>query len=198
MNRLHRWYCRSNQWKQKLDNEILPWALSEVDLGDEVLEVGPGPGLTTDWLRHRAKRITCIEVDPSLASLLSQRTASTNITVHCGDATAMALPDNMFSSAVCFTVLHHLPTPALQDRLFAEVYRVLRPGGVFTGTDSMRSFLMRVFHIRDTMVLVDPASLPLRLESAGFRDVKIEIGAGRFRFFASRPCESAPSNTCGH
>jgi SAM-dependent methyltransferase len=109
----------------------------------------------------------------------------------------MELPDNIFSSAVCFTVLHHLPTPALQDRLFAEVYQVLRPGGVFTGTDSMRSFLMRVFHVRDTMVLVDPASLPLRLESAGFRDVKIEIGAVRFRFSASRPRESAPAILAG-
>jgi SAM-dependent methyltransferase len=102
----------------------------------------------------------------------------------------MELPDNIFSSAVCFTVLHHLPTPALQDRLFAEVYQVLRPGGVFTGTDSMRSFLMRVFHVRDTMVLVDPAS-------AGFRDVKIEIGAVRFRFSASRPRESAPAILAG-
>jgi hypothetical protein len=45
------------------------------------------------------------------------------------------------------------------------------------------------------MVLLDPASLPPRLESAGFCDVKIEIGAGRFRFFARRPSESGP-NIC--
>jgi len=51
-------------------------------------------------------------------------------------------------------MLHHVASPALQDRLFAEVYRVLRPGGAFAGIDSMRSVLMRIFHIRDTMVLV--------------------------------------------
>lgn len=195
MNRLHHWYCRSTQWKQKLDNEILPWALSGVELGDEVLEVGPGPGLTTDWLRCRSKSITCIEVDPSLASSLCRRTANTNVSVRCADATAMPFPDRLFSGAVCFTVLHHLPSAALQNRLFAEVYRVLRPGGVFVGVDSMRSLLMRIFHVRDTMVPVDPVALPGRLQSAGFRDMKVAINAGRFRFFARRPFASSPVST---
>jgi len=189
MNRLHRWYCRSARWKQKLENEILPWSLSGVDLGNEVLEVGPGPGLTTDWLRRLCKQITCIEIDPGLASSLSHRMANTNVSVQCDDATAMPYRDRTFSGAVSFTMLHHVPSPALQDRLFAEVYRVLRPGGVFAGTDSMRSLVLRIFHIRDTMVLVDPATLPLRLEGVGFRDVRIEIGAGRFRFSARRPFE---------
>jgi len=76
--------------------------------------------------------------------------------VHCGDATAMPFPDRSFSSAVCFTVLHHVPSTGLQNRLFSEVYRVLRPGGTFAGMDSMNSPLMQVFHFRDTLVLVDP------------------------------------------
>lgn len=101
----------------------------------------------------------------------------------------MPYRDRMFSSAVSFTMLHHVRSVGLQDRLFAEVYRVLRPGGVFAGTDSMRSLLMRIFHIRDTMVLVDPATLPARLEAVGFKDVKIEEGVARFRFFARRPPE---------
>ena len=189
MNRLHRWYCRSSQWKQKLEGEVLPWSLRGVDLGNDVLEVGPGPGLTTDWLRPRHKSLTCIEVDQELARSLAQRTAHSNVRVLCADATAIPYPDRTFSGAVSFTMLHHVPSPALQDRFFAQVYRVLRPGGVFAGTDSMRSLLMRIFHIRDTMVLVDPATLPFRLEGVGFKDVNIEIGAGRFRFFARRPSE---------
>lgn len=187
MNRLHRWYCRSSEWKRKLENDVLPWALSGVDLGDEVLEVGPGAGLTTGWLRHQSKSITCIEVDFGLASLLSRRMANTNVSAQCGDATAMPYCDQVFSGAVSFTMLHHVPSPALQDRLFAETYRVLRPGGVFAGTDNMPSLLMRAFHICDIMVLVDPVSLKTRLESVGFIDVEIEIGVGMFRFFARRP-----------
>ena len=190
MNRLHRWYCRSDRWKQKLESEILPWSLSGIDLGNEVLEVGPGPGLTTDWLRHQSKTLTCIEVDPGLASLLDRRTARTNIRVQCGDATALPYCNHAFSGVVSFTMLHHVPSPALQDRLFTEVHRVLKLGGVFAGTDSMPSLLMRVFHICDTMVLVDPVSLHSRLEASGFRDVKIEVGTGRFRFFARRPSQT--------
>ncbi|HEV2400841.1 MAG TPA: class I SAM-dependent methyltransferase [Candidatus Sulfotelmatobacter sp.] len=164
-------------------------------MGDEVLEVGPGPGLTTDWLRCRSKSITCIEVDPSLANSLCRRTANTNVSVRCADATPMPFPDRLFSSAVCFTVLHHLPSAALQNRLFAEVYRVLRPGSVFVGVDSMRSLLMRIFHVRDTMLPVDPVALPGRLQSAGFRDMNVAINAGRFRFFARRPFASSPVST---
>ena len=187
MNRLHRWYCRSRPWKRKLENEVLPWSLDGIDLGDEVLELGPGPGLTTDWLRLRYIGVNCIEVDEELARSLGRRTANANVRVQCADATAMPYRDSTFSGAVAFTMLHHVPSPALQDRLFAEVYRVLRPGGVFAGTDSVQSWLMRMFHICDTMVLVDPARLRIRLELTGFKDVKVEDGAGRFRFFARRP-----------
>lgn len=189
MNRLHRWYCRSSFWKQKVEQEILPWSLSGVELGNEVLEVGPGPGLTTDWLRHQCENIACLEIDPVLADSLSDRMANTNVSVQCGDATAMPFPDQAFSGVVSFTMLHHTPSPALQDRLFAEAYRVLRPGGAFAGTDSMKSILMRIFHICDTMVLVDPGTLPARLEAVGFKGVKIAIRAGRFRFLAHRPSE---------
>jgi len=187
MNRLHRWYCRSNRWKKKLEIEILPWSMNGVELGEAVLEIGPGPGLTTEWLRHHSGALTCIEVDRDLAASLEQRTAATGIHVHCGDATAMPYGDCSFSAVLSFTMLHHVRSATLQNRLFAEAYRVLRPGGTFAGVDSTQSLLMRIFHIGDTMMLVDPAGLPARLESVGFRETQTEIGTGRFRFFARRP-----------
>ena len=165
----------------------MPWSLNGVDLGDEVLEIGPGPGLTTDWLSQRYRNITCLEVDPHLALSLKKRTADSNITVQLGDATAMPFPDQTFSGVVSFTMLHHVPSAVLQNRLFTEVYRVLKPGGVFAGVDSAWSLRMRIFHFGDTMVLVDPAELPVRLESANFNWVRIEAGVGRFRFCARRP-----------
>ena len=67
MNRLHRWYCRSGAWAATVRDE-LPRVLRGVELGDEVLEVGPGPGLTTDLLRTRVPRLTAIEIDPQLAA----------------------------------------------------------------------------------------------------------------------------------
>jgi SAM-dependent methyltransferase len=126
-------------------------------------------------------------MDSRLATSLQQRTTGKNVAVKCGDAAAMAFPERSFASVVCFTMLHHVPSAQLQDRLFAEVYRVLRPGGIFAGTDSRRSLLMQLFHLHDTMVLVDPMKLPARLESAGFADVDVELRTDRFRFSAMRP-----------
>lgn len=190
MNRFHRWYCQTGHWRRKLEETIMPWALAGVELDHDVLEIGPGPGLTTDWLRLRAKRVTCIEMNLGLAGSLQSRVAGTNVDVRCADATAMPFADRAFMSVVCCTVLHHVPSRELQDCLFAEAFRVLKPGGAFAGTDSLGSLLMRIIHLGDTMVLVDPATLPSRLEWAGFRNVRVEVGAGRFRFLAQRPIGS--------
>ena len=186
MNRMHRWICRSAFWKKLLQNEMLPWALKDVDLGQNLLEVGPGPGLTTDFLRTRSDRMTALEVDPALADLLKRRMSGTNVTVIQGDASVMPFEDATFSAAVAFTMLHHVPSPTLQDRLLSEVYRVLKPGGVFVGTDSVWSPGLWLIHIGDTLVPVDPRTFKSRLESAGFTDVQIELERKRFRFSARR------------
>jgi len=191
MNCLHRWYCNSDHWKRAVTKGIIPWALEGITLGESVLEVGPGPGVTTDWLRHRVDRMECLEIDPSLAESLQCRFSATNVTVRCGDATAMPYDVCRFDSVLSFTMLHHIITPELQDRFFREAYRVLQPGGAFAGVDSLPSVLMSVFHIRDTLTFVAPDTLAQRLRVSGFTDVQIEIGSGRFRFAAKRPIDPA-------
>jgi SAM-dependent methyltransferase len=187
MNRLHRWYCRSNSWKQHLAESLLPWAMDGIDLGEELLEVGPGPGLTTDILRQQFPRVTSLEIDPRLATALGDRMRRTNVRVLEGDAAAMPFRDASFSGAVAFTMLHHVSSATTQDRLFAEVCRVLRPGGTFVGSDSLWSRMFQVFHWFDTMVVVDPNTLGDRLKAAGFGDVSIAVGERTFRFAARRP-----------
>ena len=186
MNRFHRWYCRTDFWKQTLESQIVPWSIQEVELGDEVLEIGPGPGLTTDILRQRLAHLTSLEIDSRLAAALKQRLQGTNVQVIEGSATAMPFADNAFSGAVSFTMLHHIPSPDLQDRLLTEVYRVLKPGGVFAGTDSRWSVGFHLIHLWDTMVVVEPDIFGARLEAAGFKEVSVEVGKKAFRFRARR------------
>jgi predicted methyltransferase len=71
-------------------------------------------------------------------------------------------------------MLHHVPTAELQDRLFAELARVLAPGGVVVLSDSVASEDLRSLHDGDTYNPVDPATLPARLERAGFADVVVQ------------------------
>ena len=191
MNRLHHWYCRSKGWKQRLEHEIFPWTLEGVDLDGDVLELGPGPGLTTDWLRYQCPHLTCLELDSALAQSLQERLRNENVTVELGDATAMPFRDKTFSAVLSFTMLHHVPSSGLQDRVFAEAFRVLRPGGIFVGSDSSWSVRMWLYHLADTLVAIDPKRLPERLRTAGFKDVDIEALGGRFRFRAKRPASES-------
>jgi len=187
MNRFHRWFCRSGFWRSAVQESLMPWALGGVDLGDELLEVGPGPGMTTDLLRARVPHVTSIEIDPALASALRRRLAGTNVRVVHGDATKLPFEDGAFSAAVSFTMLHHVPSVSLQDRLLAEVRRVLRPGGVFAGTDSRTSATFRLMHLFDTNVEIDPDGLAARLERAGFTRVSVRKAKSAFSFRASAP-----------
>jgi SAM-dependent methyltransferase len=147
-------------------------------------EIGPGPGLTTDFLRPRFERVTAVEIDPALADSLKERMSGTNVTVIRGDATVLPFDNGQFSGAVAFTMLHHVPSATLQDRLLREVHRVLARGGMFAGTDSVWSPGLWLIHIGDTLVPIDPATFQSRLESAGFTEVQIETGRKRFRFRA--------------
>jgi SAM-dependent methyltransferase len=186
MNLVHRYLCRSDGWRRTVETQILPWALNGVDLGANVLEVGPGPGLTTDLLHQRVTHLTCVEIDQTLADSLSRRMAGANVTVLREDATAMSLPSASFDGAVSFTMLHHVPSAVLQDRLLSEVARVLRPGATFAGTDSRYSRYFGMLHWFDTMIVVEPATFPKRLEAAGFKDVRVDLAERAFRFRAVR------------
>jgi ubiquinone/menaquinone biosynthesis C-methylase UbiE len=127
MNEGHAW-CGSDDWKAIVREQIVPWALGDRDLGDDVLEVGPGYGATTEVFSERTRQLTAVEIDPTLASALADRFKDTNVTVVEADATSMTFPDATFTGATCFAMLHHVPSTELQDRIFVEIARVLRPG----------------------------------------------------------------------
>ncbi len=165
---------------------MLPWVLADVELGDNTLEIGPGYGAFLRLLVGKTPHLTAVEIDPAMAQRL-QRLYGDRARVINGDGTGTGLPADEFSSVVSFTMLHHVPTPELQDRLFAEAFRVLRPGGVFAGSDSVGSWVFRVVHFRDTCNPVPPETLPDRLRAAGFGDVDVEVRASRQRWRARKP-----------
>lgn len=166
--------CGSDEWRQAIREVILPWALGETELGDDVLEVGPGYGATTDVLCRVTPRLTSVEIDPELAAMLRERYADVpSVEIVNADATTLSYPDGKFTGAACFTMLHHVPTDELQNRLFGEIARVLRPGAALVASDSLGSDELAAHHEGDTYNPVDPDSLPARLTAAGFGDVEV-------------------------
>ena len=186
MNEDHAKLCSSPEWAAHIQGEILPALTQHADLGADMIEIGPGPGAATEWLRHRVRRLTAQEVDPAAAAALAGKYPGGNVAVVAGDAADLSFPDESFDSAGSFTMLHHVPTPALQNKILAEVLRVLKPGGVLIASDSLASDDLHHFHAGDTYNPVDPAWLLGRLQTLGFGEITIIVDE-TVKFIARKP-----------
>ncbi|NLT68557.1 MAG: class I SAM-dependent methyltransferase, partial [Acidobacteria bacterium] len=97
--------------------------LAHIQPGSVVLDLGAGSGLVkqTDF-RDKAKRVYGVDLDPRV---------STNPLIHEGvvaDVGRIPFEDRIFDVVFSNNVLEHLEDPL---RVFSEVSRVLKPGGVF-------------------------------------------------------------------
>lgn len=176
MNENHSKLCPSPEWADWIRGELLPSLTAGVDLGAEMLEIGPGPGAATGWLRHRVRRLVALEIDEEAAARLAVQHDGSNVEVTVGDAAAMTFGDASFDSVGTFTMLHHVPTAAAQDQILAETLRVLRPGGVLIGSDSLASNDLHAFHDGDTYNPVEPAAFLTRLQTTGFTEITLRVG----------------------
>ncbi|TCP54847.1 methyltransferase family protein [Tamaricihabitans halophyticus] len=186
MNWLHRKRCSSTAWAEVVREQLLPWALDGVELGEKVLEIGPGYGANLRELVELAPKVTALELDPVLAEGLRAKYHQ-HAEIIEGDGAAMPLPEGAFDSVVCFTMLHHVPTARAQDALFAEACRVLRAGGQFAGSDGAPGARFRLIHLGDTYNPLDPATLPDRLRAAGFTEIRTTVLNNRLRWSARKP-----------
>jgi SAM-dependent methyltransferase len=178
VNKWHAELLGTAEWAAFLHEEVLPVVTQGVDLGDDLLEIGPGPGAATEWLRHRVKRLVAVELDPEAAGALGARFA--------GDATALPYPDESFDTVGMFTMLHHVPTRGLQDAILAGALRALRPGGTLIGSDSLASDRLHRHHEGDTYYPVEPAAFLTRLQTIGFGEIMLLV-SDRLLFRARKP-----------
>jgi ubiquinone/menaquinone biosynthesis C-methylase UbiE len=193
MNENHATLCPSPEWAAYLQEEVLPSLASQVDLGEHMLEIGPGPGASTEWLAPRVKRLTVIEIEPDAAAKLAERYSGSNVEVVTGDATESRWPDETFDSVGCFTMLHHVPTRAGQNEILAAAFRMLKPGGVFIASDSLASDGLHHFHVGDTYNPMEPASALVRLQTVGFGKITMTVD-DILTFAAHKPAGPGP---CG-
>jgi SAM-dependent methyltransferase len=176
VNPEHENLCASPEWAGYLQTEILPTVTTGIELGKDMLEIGPGPGAATGWLAERVANLTALESDEAAAPRLAGRYYGRNVTVDTGDATRMPYPDGAFDAVVSFTMLHHVPSATAQHQILAEVLRVLRPGGTLAGSDSLASVSLHHFHAGDTYNPLDPAMLMSWLRTLGFSPVTVTVG----------------------
>lgn len=99
--------------------------------GKEILEIGVGAGVDfSNWCRH-AKHATGVDLTDRAIELTDEHVAlrgvqPSRITLRQADAERLPFADASFDLVYSWGVLHHTPdTPVA----FAQVLRVLRPGG---------------------------------------------------------------------
>jgi SAM-dependent methyltransferase len=185
MNSDHDQLCSSPGWAEYISHEIVPWCLTDLPATGDLLEIGGGFGAATGRLLDLPVKLTVVEKDPALATSLAARFPGASVLT--ADATSTGLEPDSFDAAVCFTMLHHVTPAYAQDQLFAEVFRLLRPGAWYAGTDSLGSDRLRDFHEGDVYEPVEPSGLPDRLAAVGFTSVETELGEGIFRFRCLKP-----------
>ncbi len=138
------------------------------------------------------RTLTAVEIDAQAALDLTRKYAGTNVDIGAGDATRLGFSDSFFDSVGCFTMLHHVPTPECQSKLLTEAFRVLRPGGVFVGSDSRSGVALRDFHEGDTYNPIAPPTLLGLLLTLGFTGITVVVDYD-IRFVARKPNRPEPS-----
>jgi ubiquinone/menaquinone biosynthesis C-methylase UbiE len=99
-------------------------------LRGRILDVGTGKGRFAIALARHVRQITTVDVNPREQRFARLEAAyagvSDRIFFAIHDARALPWPAASFDAVVSWNVVHHLDDPA---RVFAEMLRVLKPGG---------------------------------------------------------------------
>jgi SAM-dependent methyltransferase len=96
-------------------------------LGQAVVDVGAGDGAFSRQLAEEGATVTAVEVDSDKVAK-ARASLPVEVEVVLGRAEDLPLKSQSQDLACLFFSLHHIPENA-QDAAFAEVLRVLKPGG---------------------------------------------------------------------
>lgn len=97
----------------------------------EVVDLGSGSGLSTRWIAGWASSVIGVEPSADMRAVAAAQSASPSMSFVDGWAHDTGLPDDCADVVIVSQALHWMePTST-----FAEVARLLRPGGVFAAMD---------------------------------------------------------------
>jgi SAM-dependent methyltransferase len=94
--------------------------------GNQVLEIGSGPGHVADMLVQAGARVSGIDFSSKMVGVAQSEYP--DITFRQADAEQLPFEPGLFDAVVANFVVHHLARP---EAVFREVNRVLKPGGYF-------------------------------------------------------------------
>ena len=197
------WQSAAAGWERERDavqavlGPLTDWMLAQLAPapGQTLLELGSGTaetGLTAARLVSPGGRVIVSDRSTAMLAAAERRAADlglTNVEMRVLDIEAIDLPDAAVDGALCRLVLMLVPD---QATAFAEIHRVVRPGGRFAATvwDTVERnpWAPVLWEVLERMTdlpparpggpgmfsLGDPGRLSTLLSGAGFGDVRVE------------------------
>jgi SAM-dependent methyltransferase len=138
----------------------------------DVLEVSSGRGGGASFVSrtYRPRRVVGVDLSPENVRLARERAAGPGLEFVVGNAEQLDLPDHSFDVVINIEASHLYDD---RNRFFAEVLRVLRPGGHFCYTDGCWAdddcsddLLAAGFELLERLEITDNVIRALRLDSA--------------------------------
>ena len=93
----------------------------------KILDVGASTGIIDNILAKSFKEVIGTDIDKEAIVFAKKSFKKKNLKFKVEDAMKLTFKDNSFDVVICTHVYEHVPNP---KKLFSEIYRVLKPGGV--------------------------------------------------------------------
>ena len=92
-----------------------------------LLDIGASTGIIDNYLAKSFKKVTGVDIDINAISFARKKFKRSNLIFQVDDAMKLSFKINAFDVVVCTHIYEHVSN---SNKLFSEIYRVLKPQGV--------------------------------------------------------------------
>jgi ubiquinone/menaquinone biosynthesis C-methylase UbiE len=120
-----------NKIFRKTYKDIIENIVSDLDLNQNVLEIGTGTGIIPFSIYSKVSFIIATDISPAMIRVANQRLVDSkikNIDFQIQDSYSLTFPDKSFDIVIASNLFHILYEP---EKPINEVKRVLRDNGIF-------------------------------------------------------------------
>lgn len=111
---------------ERFPPEIMDEFIKCLKVGENVLDVGSGPGREALILENRGLKVTCLDASSAMIAICKDR----GLNAVLGDFNDMQFADKEFDGIWAYTSLLHVSKESIQKSM-SEIARVLKSGGIF-------------------------------------------------------------------